>query len=237
MKLLILSDVHGNLAALDAVLAAEPAFDRVVFLGDAVDYGPDPSACLRRLTELDPVWVRGNHDNAVARGVDCACSEATRALSVASRPFTRSVLSPAELDFLGRLPTEATFTLGGVTFYATHASPRDNLFEYASPEDDPESWVEAMNVAPGDPDVILVGHTHVPYVKELGRRTVANPGSVGQPRDGDPRASYAVWVDGRLELKRVAHDLADTVSRLKGTGLAPDIVAALARILESGRLP
>lgn len=235
MKLLILSDVHGNLAALEAVLAAEPYFDQAVFCGDAVDYGPDPADCLARLAQLCPVRVRGNHDNAVAFGVDCACSQVFQELSQASRRHTRSVLTATDRAALGSLPTEASFAFGGARFYLTHAAPRDNLFEYASPDRDPEAWAKAMEWPPGPaPDIILVGHTHRPYIRALGAVTVVNPGSVGQPRDGDPRAAYAIWVDGRFDLKRVPYDIGRTKARLGETGLPPDVVAALGRILETG---
>ncbi len=232
MRLLIISDVHGNLAALEAVLAAEPRFDRVVFAGDAVDYGPDPAGCLRALSGLHPIRVRGNHDNAAGRGVECGCSEAFRELSRASRRHTRSVLEPADLETLANLPLEARFDLDGAGFYVTHATPRDNLFEYASPDRDPEQWAAAMS----DPvtDVIIVGHTHRPYVRDLGRAVVVNPGSVGQPRDGDPRAAYATWEDGRVALRRTPYDLERTRRDLARTGLPDDVVDALRRILASG---
>lgn len=238
MKLLVLSDVHANPAALEAVLAAEPKFDGVLFLGDAVDYGPDPSTCLDRLFSLDPVAVRGNHDNAVAFGVDCLCSEAFQELSRASRLHTRAALKPEQLQALGRLPTERTFRAGGATFYLTHATPRDNLFEYVTPEVDPERWAEAVTFGEAETaEVTLLGHTHKPYLRQLGRRTVVNPGSVGQPRDGDPRASYATWVDGRFSLKRVEYDVASTAGQLGRTGLPEEVVTALARVLRTGGNP
>lgn len=123
---------------------------------------------------------------------------------------------------MGSLPTELEFAFGEVSFYLTHATPRDNLFEYASPDKDPAQWAEAMSEALARcPAVILAGHTHRPYLA---------------PRDGDPRASYAVWTDGRWELKRVSYDVALTQRRLAGTGLAPEVVAELGRVLETGAL-
>ncbi len=148
MKILILSDVHANLTALDAVLKAEQSFDRVLFLGDAVDYGPDPAACLDRLADLEPVWVRGNHDNAVATGADCGCAPAFRRLSRVSREFTRSVLRPEHLDLLRTLPVERAVSVGGQDFYLTHASPADHLFEYVSPTTEPQRLARAMEAAP-----------------------------------------------------------------------------------------
>jgi putative phosphoesterase len=237
MKLLILSDVHGNLTALEAVLRAEPSFDRVLFLGDAVDYGPDPAACLDRLTDLEPVWVKGNHDNAVATGADCACAAAFRRLSRASREFTRSVLRPEQLDLLRTLPVERTVSVGGQDFYLTHASPADHLFEYVSPTADPQRWARAMEAAPEPCRVILVGHTHRPYLRPFKDKTAVNPGSVGQPRDHDPRASYAIWEDGHISLKRVSYDVASTVRRLEQTGQPDEVVRALAAVLLRGGLP
>ncbi len=245
MKLLVLSDVHGNLAALEAVLAAEPVFDRVVFCGDAVDYGPDPAACVEKLEQLGALKVRGNHDNAAAFGIECGCSTAFLELSRASRRHTRAILTPADRAALGSLPTEARFAFGGLPFYLTHATPRDNLFEYVSPDKDPERWAEAMNATepggggtdpggPGEFGAIIVGHTHRPYLRTLGRVTVVNPGSVGQPRDGEPRAAYATWVDGRFELKRAEYDVQLTRRRLAATGLPPGVVETLGRILEAG---
>lgn len=228
----MLSDVHGNLTALQAVLAAEPLFDQVVFCGDAVDYGPDPAGCLARLAELAPISVRGNHDNAVAFDVDCGCSEAFRHVSKASRLVTRSILTPDDRAALGRLPTEVRFSVGGAIIHLTHATPRDNLFEYAFPDRDPEGWAKAMRRP--ETDLVVVGHTHRPYVRTLGRQVVLNPGSVGQPRDGDPRASYATWEDGRVSLKRVPYDLTLALRELSQLDLPRNIATALSRILETG---
>ncbi len=258
MKVLVISDVHANLVALEAVLDAEPAFDSVIFLGDAVDYGPDPSACLERIGSLRPARVRGNHDNAVAFGVDCGCSEAFREVSRATRAFTRAALDPAEVASLGAFPTALVTELGGARALLVHATPRDNLFEYTSPDGDPARWSAAMTSWPqsgpesggtpggassgrgsgparGPVDVILVGHTHQPYLRRLGKLVVVNPGSVGQPRDGDPRASYAVWDDGRFALKRVSYDISAAVARLFRAGLPPAAAVRLAGVLQRGR--
>jgi len=251
MRILVLSDVHANLAALEAVLGAEPSVDRVFFLGDTVDYGPDPSGCIERLRAVAAAAVRGNHDNAVAFGVECMCSETFRELSRASREYTKSVLSPEEIAFLRGLSPDRTLDVEGRRFYLTHASPADNLFGYVSPEKDPERWQVEMDGAPADRDIILTGHTHRPYIRRLLKsprssgarvpareeRVVVNPGSVGQPRDGDPRAAYAVWERDHFELKRVDYDIELTVDRLNRTGQPPDIVAALVAVLRRGGLP
>jgi len=209
-----------SLAALEAVLDAEPSFDRLLFLGDAVDYGPDPSECLRLLRVAGAVAVRG---------------EAFGELSRASRAYTRSVLAPEEMAALRVLPLDRTLDLGDHRLYLTHASPSDNLFGYVSPEADEERWRAEMALVPDGCDIIL--HTHRPYVRPLGDRVVVNPGSVGQPRDGDPRAAYAVWDGRRFDLRRVGYDVERTAERLRRTPLAPEAAAALAAILRRGGAP
>lgn len=246
MKLVIISDVHANLAALEAVLAAEARYDRLLCLGDTVDYGPDPAECLSRLRGLDPVWVRGNHDHAVGSGVECGCSEAFQDLSRASRRFTRAVLSQEDLAFLRVLPVTASFAVtrptGPYRFHLTHAAPDDSLYGYVSPDGDVERWQEAMNSVPPGTDAVLTGHTHRPYRYRHPRPQpqatleVVNPGSVGQPRDGNPRAAYAVWEEGRFELRRVAYDVELTVRRLEATSQPTSLTDELARILRSGGL-
>lgn len=244
MKLLIISDVHANLAALEAVLAAEPHYDRLVCLGDTVDYGPDPVECLERLRTLDPVWVRGNHDHAVGSGVECGCSEAFQALSRASRRFTRAALGQDDLAFLRGLPISADLTVtGGAAvrrFHLTHAAPDDNLYGYVAPDGDGERWREAMASVPASADAVLTGHTHRPYQVTHPRPgdrpplVIVNPGSVGQPRDDDPRAAYAVWEEDRFALRRVAYDIERTVKRLAASGQPDDLVAALTGVLRRG---
>ncbi|MCL6580988.1 MAG: metallophosphatase family protein [Firmicutes bacterium] len=240
MRVLILSDVHANPAALEAVLTAEPRMDRVLFLGDAVDYGPEPRRCVELLAGLDPVRVRGNHDHAVAFGVDTTCSEAFRPVSQATRDFSIAALDPEARAWLGRPPLECALTVGGQSFLLVHASPLDPLYEYADPVRNPAAWEAAVRAVLGRspvPDVVLLGHTHRPYIRQVGRVTVANPGSVGQPRDGDPRAAYAVWEDGRLELRRVPYDVDRTVRALEATGLDAAITTTLAGILRRGGPP
>lgn len=240
MRVLILSDVHANATALEAVLAAEPRTERVLFLGDAVDYGPEPRRCVELLAGLDPVRVRGNHDHAVAFGVDCACSESFQPLSRATRDLSIAALSPEARAWLGRPPLECTLTVGGQSFLLVHASPLDPLYEYADPLVNPDAWEAAVQTVLGRspvPDVVLLGHTHRSYVRQVGRVIVANPGSVGQPRDGDPRAAYAVWEDGRLELRRVPYDVDRTVRALQATGLDAAVTTTLAGILRRGGPP
>ncbi|MBO0697897.1 MAG: metallophosphoesterase family protein, partial [Zavarzinella sp.] len=122
--------------------------------------------------------------------------------------------------------------LNGKRFFLVHATPRDPLDEFASP--DPEAWKRRLDGI--DADYVCVGHTHVPYVLQFGKTTLINPGSVGVPRDGDPRASYAVITDDGPELKRAEYPIAETIAAVEQTGLPDHAKGLLAEVLRAGRL-
>ncbi|RJQ45695.1 MAG: metallophosphoesterase [Gaiellales bacterium] len=232
MKVLVLSDIHGNIDALEAI--DEPC-DRILFLGDVVDYGPEPAACIEYLAENNALRVRGNHDNAVAFRVDCACGEAFKHLSVITREFMWQVLGPAQLEWVGRPATSLELLQGGKSIYATHAAPTDNLFKYLTP-DTPDDEL-AREAEATSADIILTGHTHKPFAREVSGRLVVNVGSVGQPRDGIPRASYAVIEDGQVELRRIDYDVERAVSRVLGMPIDQEAARQLAFILEHAQAP
>jgi len=216
MRVALLSDIHANLVALEAVLAEIAEADEVWVMGDTVGYGPDPAAVLAALAERGARLVAGNHDRAVATGAGLELfNPAARAAALLHREW----LTGEERDRLAALPL--TFVAEG-GFTVCHGSPRDPLWEYVF---DLGTAVAAMRSA-ATPHCCH-GHTHVPAVHELadGRRMI-NPGSVGQPRDGDPRAAYA-WLDSAsaaVELRRVEYDIARTQGRMRVQGL-PDILA------------
>lgn len=231
MKLLIISDIHANLAALDAI--REEA-DKVVCLGDIVNYGPYPAACIERIRSITDTIVRGNHDNAIGRDMDCRCSEKYKELSDAGKIYTKSVLSTEEKAFLANVPVTLHMEIEGRRFLFSHGSPRGDMYRYLRPDvsdKDLEGELEGV-----DADVVFIGHTHLPMVRKVNSVTLVNPGSVGQPRDGIPMASYAVWEDGNINLKRVAYDVDVTVKGLQQTNIPSHHVATLTRILKDGRL-
>jgi predicted phosphodiesterase len=236
MRIAVLSDIHANLVALDAVLAAVGQVDAVWHLGDVVGYGPEPNAVVDRLREIGAVGVCGNHDRAALGG------EEIRYFNVDARramEWTRTVLSAETRRWLAALPerhVDGSFTL-------VHASPRDPIWEYVTTTPVAQSNLEALGTPYG-----LHGHTHVPVVFRTKERSVetlkpsvgwtlqlddrhilANPGSVGQPRDGDPRAS-AVVIDqqrGILTWHRVAYDIAETQAAMRRLDLPPRLVERL----------
>jgi diadenosine tetraphosphatase ApaH/serine/threonine PP2A family protein phosphatase len=236
MRIALLSDIHSNLAALEAVLAAVGTVDAVWQLGDVVGYGPDPDAVVERLAGVGAVGVRGNHDAAAVtgEGVEYFNADARRAIE-----WTRATIAPATREWLAALPesrTEGDFLL-------VHGSPRAPIWEYVT-----SAPVARANLAVLDVPYGLHGHTHVPVVFrdagaiELiaprdgsilrfdGRPLLLNPGSVGQPRDGDPDASFAILDTERGEATwhRVAYDIAATQAAMEAVALPERLVTRLA---------
>ena len=197
MRIAVLSDIHSNLVALDSILAHAGAVDAVWHLGDVVGYGPEPDAVVARLAEIGAVGVRGNHDAAALGGpeIEWFNPEARAAVE-----WTRDTISPSTRAWLTALPERRE--VGDVSL--VHGSPRDPLREYIT-----SVAVARANLAHLDTPHAMHGHTHVPVafteddgrmdvvaplsessLSLAGRRALLNPGSVGQPRDGDPRAAW-----------------------------------------------
>ena len=212
MRVLVISDVHGNLAALEAVLA-EP-HDAVVCLGDLVGYGPEPGACARRIRIEAGLVLQGNHDRALGEGVPPRCRAEFEWLAEALAPVGRTQLEPGERAWLAGLPRMATREYDGLRCLLVHATPRDPLYRYLG--SDGAEW--AREIGTLDADTVLVGHTHLQFELTAAGRHVINPGSVGQPKDGDPRAAYAVLENGAVRLGRVTYDVERTVAALTETG-------------------
>ncbi len=231
MKLLVISDVHANWPALRAI--REEA-DAVVCLGDLVSYGPFPRECVAWVREHGMHVVRGNHDTALAYRVDPRAADFKRELASATLEHHRRLLSRGEVGWLRRLPKEVRFRFDEYSFHAVHASPKDHLFSYRLTPDlsDEELKKEVEGVRA---DIVLLGHTHLPMSRGVWTKVILNPGSVGQPLDGNPRASYAVIKDGVAEIRRVAYDSEVTVAGIREMGLVDDVTRALITILLTGK--
>jgi len=228
MRILVVSDLHGNAAALDAI--REP-FDVCLCLGDLVEYGPEPIPCIRWVQEHATHTVRGNHDHGAAHEVDIIGSGGFRYLTMATRKQTIAQLSDVDRSYLAELPVSAVFDLEGKRFMMVHASPRDAMDEYVPP--DPEAW--APRIAGLRVDYLCVGHTHVPFTTTIGRTTIVNPGSVGLSRDGNPKARYAIIDDGRVELKQIDYDIERTVAAVQAADLEAQAKAMLTEVYRKGR--
>ncbi len=227
-KVALVSDIHSNLEALDAVLSRIGG-EEIYCLGDVVGYGANPNEVIERLRDEGAKAVMGNHDNAVVTE-DTGWFNARAAMAA---HWTRSVLAAEHLGYLRELPLDVRRQFDGVNAYLTHGSPDDPLREYVSPET--HSDLLPYYLSKTGSDLIALGHTHVPFVWKGEEGVVLNPGSVGQPRDGDPRAAYAVLtVDGEsaeVEIVRVKYDVAAAASKIRKAGLP----AQLAERLSFGR--
>jgi putative phosphoesterase len=229
MRILLIADIHANWPALEAV-AAEP-HDLCFCLGDLVDYALDPAPCIDWVRNHAKEAVRGNHDHGAAQNVIINGKIGFKYLTGLTRALTRERLGPDDLRFLARMPVTRTVSIDNTRFFLAHATPRDPLDEYAPP--DPQFWDRRLRDI--DADVVCVGHTHHPYILEAGGKLVINPGSVGQPRDGDPRASYAIIQDYNVELKRVEYPVEKTIATIDASSLADPIKEMLADVFRRGQ--
>jgi len=238
MRVAVLSDIHSNLVALDAVLAHAGSVDAVWQLGDVVGYGPDPDGVVARLVEVGAVGVRGNHDAAALGGREI---EWFNPEARAAAEWTRDTIDGTTRAWLSALPER--HTIDRITL--VHGSPRDPIREYVS-----SPAVALENLAVLDTDIGLHGHTHVPVAFSLmpderlrivepasgdslalaGMPSLVNPGSVGQPRDGDPEASYLVLDPDTATVTwhRVAYDFAAVQAAIRAAGLPGRLADRLA---------
>jgi putative phosphoesterase len=230
MKILLLADIHANWPALQAV--TEP-HDVCLFLGDLVDYGLEPGPCIAWARQKAQHAVRGNHDHGAAQDIRVNGRNGFRYLTAATRPLTQERLTAEERRYLTGLPLTRMVTLNDTRFLLVHATPRDPLDEFALP--DVDFW--GRRLAAVEANVVCVGHTHHPYVLEVGDKLVINPGSVGQPRDGDPRASYAIIEDHRVELKRIEYPIEDTVRTVQESKLPEAAKELLVEVFRTGSMP
>jgi diadenosine tetraphosphatase ApaH/serine/threonine PP2A family protein phosphatase len=237
MRVAVLSDIHSNAQALEAVLASLGAVDQVWVLGDIVGYGGQPDVVVARLSGVGALAVQGNHDAAVLGRISTYTFNDLARQAVA---WTAAAIVPETRGWLAGLPerrVEGDLTL-------VHGSPRDPLWEYL----DSVPAARAALAAFETPHC-LVGHTHVPaaFRDEAGhvttllvgdgtrlrldeRRCILNPGSVGQPRDGDPRACAMVidTAEGHVEWHRVAYPISEAQAAIRGRGLPGPLADRLA---------
>lgn len=230
MRILVISDIHANLTALEAVLADAGEIDEVWCLGDLVGYGPDANECIQRVRELpDLVCLIGNHDAAALGQIELASFNPEARLAI---QWTQEILTPGSTGYLKRLPDRVVKE--PVTL--VHGSPRQPVWEYLL-----DARTATRNFDYFDTPYCFVGHSHLPLIYQLRDedplaklvvpepqsridltpRAILNPGSVGQPRDHNPLASYAVFDPDELtwEYCRVEYDIASVQARMQELGL------------------
>jgi|Deesub1362A_J573_1020465.scaffolds.fasta_scaffold01853_5 putative phosphoesterase len=213
MKLLVISDVHGNLPALKRVL--EEDNDGVVFLGDIAGYGPDVPECIDLLRDSLILGVRGNHDHALSSFSSPGCMKEMEKLAEITHELTLLRMSDSDMEFLSSLPVARGMKIEGVTVYGVHATFRNPLYEYFDSDSSDEEIEDAFPQIISD--FIFCGHSHIPFLRETPFFTLVNPGSVGHPRDGDWRASFCILEtsDNSIEFKRVEYPFEEFERRMK----------------------
>jgi putative phosphoesterase len=222
----VITDIHGNLPALEAVLGRihELGIERIYCGGDLVGYGPHPNEVCALIAERGIPTIYGNYDYAIGRDLeDCGCAYRDahdRKLGERSIAWTLEHTDARSKAFMRELPFDLRFELGGKRVRLVHGSPR-KLNEYLFEEKPARTFERIARLA--DCDVLVFGHTHQPWIHEYGGVLFVNCGSVGKPKDGDPRAGFAVLEGSGGELKasieRVAYDAESVAREVAAAGL------------------
>jgi len=236
LRLALVSDIHGNVAALEAALVEikKAAPDRILVLGDLVQNGPRPSETLDAVMALEAAGayvIAGNTDIAVADGDYAAAFpwlDEVPAAHRAAAEWTCAQLSDEQLEYLRRLPAERRVPFGDELVLATHASPGSQTQGLPA---DLDAAVTVQRVTRTDARVIACGHTHVADVRELGRKLLVNPGSCGYAFDGTPDACWALLTiepdqEPSAELFRATYDPQPAAEEVAERGLAGDVYRA-----------
>ncbi len=231
MKIAIVSDIHANLAALNAF--PEESYDALWCLGDLVDYGPKPHEVVQELRKRADAAVCGNHDYAAGASADPQCSAPFQHLAAETLRYTQQTCTEEDLQFLRSLPLYREITVDSTGFYLVHGTPTNPLFGYCAETSKQWKWeVEGINAR-----VLLVGHTHTPFVRVIGDTMIVNPGSLGQPKTGRPLACYALWEDGVISLKEYEYPIAETIGDIRRMPVSKDDQDALIDVLRTGTPP
>lgn len=236
-KYAVISDVHANCEALKAVLRdiKNRQIQNIFFLGDAVGYGPEPNESVELLKSECKTIIAGNHDWGVLGLTETGAFNEYARIALA---WTRGVLTAANSEILRTSPLKSE--ISGMDITLVHATPCE-----------PEKWHYLLTLSDAEisfkymhTDICFIGHSHRPFIikmlpsgelksnkqevlKQEGCRYIVNAGSVGQPRDGDPRACYAVVDEGRIELARVAYDIQATQKKMSEAGLPHTLIERL----------
>lgn len=239
-RIIIFSDLHANWEALLALQQAEPRPDAVFFLGDMVGYGPDPKRCLDAVRADVTHLIGGWHDRAVgnpALGDDNkkGQNEFNTELLAATWAYTRSMLPAADHDYLAGLPPELTVEMAGTRFHLTRFSPDDLEAETHMLITMPQARLREY-FSDVEADIILVGGPHLPALRQIDKRLIVCPGSLGQPRYGVSDPTFVAWQDGQMQIHHLHYHPFDTARKLSLLPLDPEHVLHLQSILETGGL-
>jgi putative phosphoesterase len=236
MRVAVVTDIHGNLPALEAAFAwiDGNGIDEVYCGGDLVGYGPRPNEVCRLIEDRRIPTIYGNYDWAIARDEeDCGCAyvdKHDREIGQLSVDWTLANTDQRSKDFMRELPFDRRFELAGKRVRLVHGSPR-KVNEYLF-EDKPQKTFERI-AAGADSDVLLFGHTHKPWVHEYGGVLFVNCGSIGKPKDGDPRGCFALLAENgddiEVELVRVDYDADAVAGEMRERGLPGELAEKLVK--------
>ena len=220
MKIAVLADIHGNADALDTVIADLPSLDKIICCGDIVGYYPDVNRVCSRLREIGALVIRGNHDAYVVGEL-----LPRKPSFLYGIEWTRSALDEKNIEWLRSLPQSLSFNCDNWYLRIRHASPWDEeTYLYQDSK-------YLFDVVPADNELFIFGHTHHPMIKKIGGGIILNPGSIGQPRDRNPKASYALFKTGEPEvnINRISYPVEAFQRRLKTLEWEEDLIDILSR--------
>ncbi len=229
MRILIISDIHGNKEAIEAI---NEDVDYVFFLGDVVNYGPDPHFAIDFIKTHGNYVVKGNHDQAVAYNANCKCSQSFRKIAEATKEFTIKTLPNEKMEYLRFLPVSEKIDLPGTDFFLVHALPSNPLYKYINPDDKEALREEAEYIRTG---IIFLGHTHFQWQRKIGSTTFVSPGSVGMSKDTPGFANYAIWEDGNILLRKTSYDIDTTLSKVDKMPVASEIREEIKLAFRTGK--
>lgn len=251
MRVLLISDIHANHDSLKSILENARNYDEVIVLGDLVDYGPDPDLVLDEVRLTGAKIIRGNHDEAVSKNVDCRCGHELRDASEYTRNrISMRKLSDNDRKFLSSLPEVFRIDVVEPPLVLVHGNLQQPLYGYLYPwlSNEEICWslqerkTYRLSVSKKECElptsVFVVGHTHHQFLRRVREAVVINPGSAGQPRDGDARASYAIYdtTDNSIAFYRVEYDVEKVLRRLQELIEDQNIYNKLAGILRKASL-
>ncbi|MCS4541430.1 MAG: metallophosphatase family protein [Euryarchaeota archaeon] len=219
MKIGLIADIHSNLLALEAALERLRNIDEIICIGDIVGYGNYCNECVNLIKQRRIPTVTGNHEWAVVTG-DTSWFNPVAAEAI---QWTIDHITKENLDYISKLPTFLRRQIDKYSLYVVHGSPRSPIEEYIFP-DVLDGLLEEF-LKQTQANVLVMGHTHVPFIRKLGRNFVINPGAIGQPRDNDPRASFMILdiENEKIEIEqvRVEYQVAEAARAIERAGLPP----------------
>lgn len=236
MKIAFISDIHGNLEALNAVLEdiEKRNVEKTYCLGDLVGYGPNPNEVVEIIRKMEIESVMGNYDDAIGfEKESCGCAyNPGRETEVGDESINWTIknTSKKNKEFLKSLPMKKTVEVEGIKILLVHGSPLNYLLEYVKPNISSERLKEITDNV--DADIIINGHTHLMMAKHINGKTILNPGSVGRTKDGEPLATYLILnVEKGIynyEFIKVKYDVKTTVEKIVKVGLPVELATVLA---------